>query len=162
MSESTPPEVVVGTMALPSRSTPSSSSLTQQQQQQPPTISTATATLASTTTNTSNSGMMTSTTATAAATSFLNTIASGLQRGVATISPRNSHPNTSSWTVQQQQHRVFVETQLLPIVYKLQKEVGWRKYKVRCCIFVFVCVCVCVCQYILVFRKRMNHLPNNN
>jgi hypothetical protein len=29
-------------------------------------------------------------------------------------------------------HTVFIESQLLPAVLKLQKEIGWRRYKVRC------------------------------
>jgi hypothetical protein len=29
-------------------------------------------------------------------------------------------------------HTAFIESQLLPAVQKVQKEIGWRKYKVRC------------------------------
>jgi hypothetical protein len=50
---------------------------------------------------------------------------SSFAAGIATRSPR-----AAALSQQQQQHRSFLETQLLPVVYKLQKEVGWRKYKV--------------------------------
>lgn len=51
-----------------------------------------------------------------------------LLSSLAAISTRS--PRSPALSQQQQQHRSFLETQLLPVVYKLQKEVGWRKYKV--------------------------------
>jgi hypothetical protein len=40
-------------------------------------------------------------------------------------------------------HSVFIESQLLPIVVKVQKEIGWRRYK------------VCVAEWIVSCRESV-------
>jgi hypothetical protein len=70
--------------------------------------------------------------------SFMSSITNGIQTirtssstviaaAISNASPTHKKNGNNTATP----HRIFIETQLLPIIYKLQKEVGWRKYKVR-------------------------------
>lgn len=69
------------------------------------------------------------------------TILSGALGALSTTS-RKAEPNRSP-------HAIFVESQLLPAVGKVQKEIGWRRYKVRSCGIVCIRYVLYICTLYL-------------